>query len=157
MYRTVKSGIVNTIRYFRLNNLVSDPNILVWPGFSYSYADNLAVIRNYVECAITSMADGGGNLGINNDRFFLRRFNINISSARPKSLVKKEIKNLLDDGYWVILETHLYTCSDSETIDDTTNSIANILDIVNYCNTLCPLEPTQTIWSRKKPLYDLFK
>ena len=71
-----------------------------------------------------------------------------------KTQLKNLIKQYVDNGDWVILYTHLYNHQNTDIVDETTNSVANLMEIVEYANSLCPLRSTESIWDERKLLYD---
>lgn len=152
----VKVGIVKCQRFFKINNILSDAKILVYPGGSNAYPENVNIIRKYVDCAITA-TDSETNEGVKNNRYQIKRYALSLSADKPKTIVKKELKEYIDRGDWVILYTHLYSFSTEDIVDETSNTIANVLDIVDYVNTLCSLRPTEEIWRDRKFMFNYFK
>ena len=41
----------------------------------------------------------------------------------------------------------------SDVVDETTNSLANLLEIVEYANSLCPIRPVEVVWRERKEMY----
>lgn len=150
----VKQHLHDCIHYFKTNGINSDCKILVWPGDSDKYEDNLKVVDNLCECGIKSTSDGY-NYGNDAYRFRIQRLSIHPSASTPKSLIKKRIATYLAKGAWVILYTHLYQADNSGTTDETTNSVANVLDIATYADGLCRLRNTEAIWNERRIMYNL--
>lgn len=148
-----RKSLIDCIRFFE-ENFISKRNILVYPGSSNSYDDIVDVIRRYVESAITA-SEIGSNNGIDNDKFQLKRMSIYISEGRSKTKIKDNIRKAVENGEWIILYTHLYNHEDTEFVDETTNSLANLMEIVSYANSLCKIRPTEEIWRERKIMYDL--
>ena len=149
----VRSSLVETIRFFKTQGLCSSAGLLVWPGSSNSVADNLPVVQKYCECAISVLQ--GGNPGIVNSRYQLNRVKIDdISASKTKTYIKNWIRQCLLNNEWVILYTHLYDVSPADTVDDTSNTFGNIMDIVSYANSLSPLRSTEEIWNERKIMYN---
>lgn len=151
----VKVGIVKCQRFFKINNILSDAKILVYPGGSSAYPENVNIIRKYVDCGITA-TNSETNEGVKNGRYQIKRYALSLSADKTKTIVKKELKEYIDRGDWVILYTHLYSFSTEDLVDETSNTIANVLDIVGYVNTLCALRPTEEIWRDRKIMFNYF-
>ena len=149
----VKRSLVETIRFFKTNGLCSSGKLLVWPGASNSVAENVPIVQKYCECAISVLQ--GGNYGITNNRYQLQRIKIDdISASKTKSYIKNWIRQSLLNNEWVILYTHLYDVDPSDTVDDTSNTFGNIMDIVSYANSLSRLRSTEEIWDERKIMYN---
>ena len=43
--------------------------------------------------------------------------------------------------------------SDSETPDETSYNIANVLEILEYAHSLCPIRHTSDVWNQRKPMW----
>lgn len=152
---TVKESLAENISFFKANNINSDCKIIVWPGDSDTFPDNMEVVGNYCECGIKATLEDC-NFGNKNNRFALRRLSIIPSSDRPKSLIKDEIRSCLEQGGWVILYTHFYECDITITTpDETSNSVVNVLEIAGYANDLCKIRNTEAIWAERKIMYNL--
>ena len=151
----VKVGIVKCQRFFKINNILSDAKILVYPGGSNAYPENVNIIKKYVDCGITA-TNSETNEGVKNGRYQIKRYALSFSADKTKTNVKKELKEYIDRGDWVILYTHLYNYSTEDLVDETSNTIANVLDVVGYVNTLCALRPTEEIWRDRKIMFNYF-
>lgn len=154
----VRKGIVNCIRHFRQNNIMTDCKILVWPGSSDQFPDNVNAVKNYIDCGITAMGTSS-NEGLKESRLKLQRLALSLSPTKTKTWMKNYIKECLERGDWVILYTHLYNESyvPTDVVDETTNSLANIKEIVEYANSICPMRSTEEIWNERKFIYDYVK
>lgn len=151
----VREGIVKCQRFFKINNILTAGKILVWPGSSNSFPANVEICKKYVDCAILASSNGT-NPNTKNNRYQIQRYTIGFSASKTKTKVKKEIKEFLDRGDWVVLETHLYGFTVSDTLDEISNTTANLFDVVSYVNELYPLMPTEKIWEQRKYMYNYF-
>ena len=149
----VKQHLHDCIYFFKKNCINSDCKILVWPGNSDTYDDNVEVVRNLCECGIKATGDGC-NYGNTSPIYHLQRINIEPNADRPKSLIKKRIETYLSEGAWVILYTHLYGVTGSGT-GETVNSMDNVLDIAAFAHNLCKLRNTEAIWNERRLMYNL--
>lgn len=149
----VRKYFITNMRFFNTNIASAKRRILVWPGSSNSFPENVDFVSQYVECAITATTVGS-NPGTVNDRYQLKRLSLLLSSSMTKTQLKNLIKQYVDNGDWVILYTHLYNHKNTDVVDETTNSVANLMEIVEYANSLCPLRSTESVWSERKKLYD---
>lgn len=152
----VKTGIVKCIRFFKEQNILTNTDILVYPGSSSNFEDNIDVIKRYIDCGITATYSETNHL-VDNPRLKLKRYSITFNSVKTKTVIKRELKEYIDRGDWVILYTHLYNYSIDNILDETTNTVANVLDVVGYVNSLCKLRPTEEIWRERKNLFNFYK
>ena len=130
----------------------------MWPGSSHKFEENLKIVKNYIDCALTAIGTGT-NQGLADDRYHIQRYALSLSATKTKSYVKAYLKERLERGDWVVLYTHLYNDSFvvSDVLDETTNSSANIKEIVEYLNSICPMRSTEEIWNERKFIYDYVK
>lgn len=152
----VRKGIVGCQRYFKINNILSDGKILVYPGSSNQFTDNVDVIKRYVDCAIIA-SDNESNHLVDNGRFQIKRYAIDFSASKPKTRIKKDISTFINRGDWIILYTHLYNYTAETILDETTNSIANVLDVVGYINSISAIRPTEEVWRDRRFMFDYLK
>lgn len=154
----VRAGIADCIRHFKSNNILTDCKILVWPGSSHKFADNIEIAKNYVDCGITANGTSS-NSGVEDDRYNIQRLSLSLSATRTKTWYKKYIKESLERGDWLILLTHLYSDAFivSDTLDETSNTTANIKEIVEYANSICPIKSTEQVWNERKFVYNYLK
>lgn len=148
----VRKSFVKCMRVFQQYFASARRRILVWPGSSNSYPENVEFISQYVECAITATTIGS-NPGTVNDRYQLKRLSLMLNNNMTKTQLKNLIKQYVDNGDWVILYTHIYNHQDTDIVDETTNSVANLMEIVEYANSLCPLRSTESIWDERRTQY----
>lgn len=151
----VKKSFVQAAR-FHMTNFINKRNILIYPGSSNNYADNVEYIKDYVECAITATYYGSNHSNIEN-RYQLKRMSISPSADNTKSKIKARIKDAVANGDWIILYTHIYNFQNTDVVDETSNSFANMCEIVEYANSLCPITHTQSIWEDRKKIYNFKK
>lgn len=95
------------------------------------------------------------NHNSDNDRHSLKRLSFESLSRGwlTKTQMKKRIKDAIDNGDWVILGSHFNSISDSETPDETSYNIANVLEILEYAHSLCPIRHTSDVWNQRKPMW----
>lgn len=149
----VKKSLAECVRFHK-HNFVGDGRILVWPGSSNKFTDNVEFVSQICDCAITATYDGTNHCA-DNSKYQLQRIAINgLSTTRTKTSVKEQIKRYIDTGDWVILYTHLYQATDMDTVDETTDSWANIKEIAEYANSLCRIRPTEVVWNERKLIYN---
>lgn len=148
----VKSKFIQCMREFQNNIVSSRKQVLVWPGRSDHYQDNIDFVKNYVDCAF-SATKIGTNTGNKIDRYSIKRFSLLIRNGYPKSKLKELIKEAVDRGDWIILYTHIYDYENTDVVDETTNSFANLMEIVEYANSLCPIRPVEAVWRERKEMY----
>lgn len=148
----MKQKFIQCMREFQTNIVSSRKQVLVWPGRSDQYQDNIDFVRNYVDCAF-SATKIGTNTGNQIDRYSIKRFSLLIRNGYPKSKLKELIKEAVDRGDWIILYTHVYDYENTDVVDETTNSLANLLEIVEYANSLCPIRPVEAVWRERKEMY----
>ena len=149
----VRSSFIECLREFQNNFASARKRVLVYPGNSNQYSENVDFIKQYVECAITA-THVGSNHETTNDRYQLKRLSLKLSSNMTKTKLKELIKSYLDAGDWVILYSHIYDFEISDVVDETTNSIANLMEVVEYANSLAPIRSTESIWDERKILYN---
>ena len=149
----VRSHFIKNMRFFQEHIASARRRILVYPGNSNTYPANVEFIKQHVECAITTKR--GTNPGAQNDRYQLKRITMQLSATHTKSQVKEYIRQGVENGDWIILYTHIYSFEISDVLDETTNSLANLYEIVEYANSLSPLRSTESIWSERRKLYGL--
>lgn len=148
-----RKSLISCIRFFR-KNLVSKANILVYPGSSDTYADNVSFISQYVECAIRATMEGS-NQAAKNDKYKLTRLSLILDNVKTKTKTKELIRKYLENGDWVILYTHLYSWEVSDVVDETSLSSANLKEMIEYANSICPLKSTESIWEERKVMFNI--
>lgn len=150
--KIARKHFIQCSRLFMNNFASSNRSVLVYPGSSDKYQDNIDFVKNYVDCAF-SATKIGTNPGNQIDRYAIKRFALLIRNGYPKSRLKELIKQAVDNGDWIILYTHVYDYENTDVVDETTNSLANLLEIVEYANSLCPIRPVEAVWRERKEMY----
>lgn len=133
---------------------LGDPNILVWPGDSNKWPENVDIARKYFDCGIKASYIGS-NHNAEVDRFQIQRTSLQaISATNTKTQIKEQIKSYLDNGDWVILGSHIYELVDTDVPDETTFSTANLFEMIDYINSLCPIRHTQEVWKERRIMWE---
>ena len=149
-----RKSLIFAIRYHK-ERLISNGEILIYPGGSGGNAEIRNLCKQYCECGIAATLDEA-NKGVTNSQYQLKRISIDtISAERTKSQIKSRIKEYLEDGCWVILYTHIGAISDLDTIDETSVSLPNVLEIAEYADSLCKMRSTAEIWKERKMMFNL--
>lgn len=149
----IEASALDCIKAFKLYGL-NAPSILVWPGNSAEFPDNMPIVKKLFECAVAATYNLI-NHNSDNDRHSLKRLSFESLSRGwlTKTQMKKRIKDAIDNGDWVILGSHFNSISDSETPDETSYNIANVLEILEYAHSLCPIRHTSDVWNQRKPMW----
>ena len=147
-----EQSLVKTIRLFRENNILND-SCIVYPGDSNKYIDTLNMVKCWLEYGITS--SGTYNDGVC-DKYNLQRYFIAFSKSKTKSQIKATIDEAVEKGAWIILATHSYQYDDSGTIDETTMSLANLKEVIEYANSKVNIQPISEVFKKRKQMLDLF-
>lgn len=136
-------------------------DIFVYAGSSAGVADVVEAAKAYYDVAIMP---GGNKANVNlptkQDRYKLVRFSLDdISETNTVSQIKQRIDECIATGGWIIFITHvwLHTGDGTEAVDETSNSLANVFDIIKYANQQVTLRPTQEVWREKKVLWEYYK
>lgn len=127
---------------------------LVYPGNSGDYEATVSICKPYVDLAICWDNGRRTNHNADNNRFKLRRLNIQPSATNRKQDIKAAIKQGVDNGDWVILGGHIWHFEISDVIDETSMTTGNLKEIINYANSLCPIRPVYSVWNERKPMFD---
>ncbi len=151
----IEASALDCIKAFKLYALKA-PSILVWPGNSAEFPDNYPVVRKLFECAVAATYNLI-NHNSDNDRHSLKRLSFESLSRGylTKTQMKKRIKDAVEAGDWVILGSHFNSIIDSDTPDETSYNMANVLEILEYANSLCPIRHTADVWEQRKPMWSL--
>lgn len=133
----VEDSMKRTLEVFKRDGICHS-GVLIYPGGSGTNPEVVEVASSFFSYGV--MAGGGANVHGNNRMQFHRIF-LNLSSKYPKSFFKLQIKEAVEQGCWVIIGTHGHDfVSDMETVDETTMSFANLREIIQYVNGLCPIK-----------------
>lgn len=111
------------------------------------------LVKTWLEFVI--MVESNYNVGIHN-KYKLERYFIRISASNTKTQIKAIIDEAVEKGAWLILGTHGYDFNDSGTIDETTPSLANLKEIIEYANSKINIKPIGEIYRFRKSMLDLF-
>lgn len=100
------------------------------------------------------------NLPTKQNRFKLVRFSLDdISATNTVSQIKQKIDECIATGGWIIFITHvwMHTGDGTEPVDETSNSLSNVFNIIQYANQKVQIRPTQEVWKEKKTLWEYYK
>lgn len=143
------------------NNGFLGYNILVYPGASVGTAGVYDTAKKYYDVGIMP---GGNkeivNIGVNQDRYRLVRFSLDsISETNSVTKIKKDIDECISKNGWIIFITHvwIHTGDGTEPVDDTSNSLSNVFEIIKYANSKVKLRHTQEVWRERKILWEYYK
>ncbi len=151
----IESSIVDCYKAFELYGIEA-PRILVWPGNSYTFEDNLPIVKQYYDCAIISSYNKTNHLA-ENDRYNLSRLSFEglKKGYFTKSEMKQIIKEAVDNGDWIIFASHFNDITINDEPDETSYSTANVLEILTYANSLCSIRHTADVWNERKALWSI--
>ena len=146
-----EKSLVRTKRAFS-EFLINHPNCLVYPGNSSNVTEVVKIVKRH--CDFGFNCDASYNKGYEKNPHNLSRMFINtISSSLTKDHWKRKIKEAIDNNAWVVIGTHSWAFSnDTETFDNTTPSIPNLKDIIEYANELCGIRLVSEVWRERKNL-----
>lgn len=149
----VEQSLVKTKRVFDENNILHS-NILIYPGSSGTNQEVVDMAKSWIDYGIT--ASGTYNNGITNSHWNLSRLFINLSSSRTKTYFKNLILEGVNSGSLIIIGTHSWQFfEDTTTIDETTNSIPNLKEIIEYANNLCNIKPLIQVLRDRNLMFNL--
>lgn len=66
----------------------------------------------------------------------LERLLISFASRGTKSEIKEKIRKGVEQNAWIILGTHIWQFEDEDTVDETTYSLANLREVLEYAASL---------------------
>ena len=147
-----RKSLIDTIKIFDKNQIYHD-NILVYPGSSPNNADLRKALYPYINCGVNS-----GSTKLNNgivDKFNLNRLFINFQTHN-KTYYKEFIDNAVNNNSWLILGAHSWQFTDSDIVDENTNSTANLKDLLRYANNKCQIKLVNEVINKRKYLLDLY-
>lgn len=151
----VENSLVKTMRVFKENGLLNS-SCIIYPGSSGGNSEAIDMASCHVEFGVNAGAGNGMNDGVHN-KFSLNRLFISLTSSHTKTWYKGIIDEAVSKGVWLILGTHGHEFTDSETVDETTNSLANLKEIIQYANEKCSISPISQIFRIRRPVLDLYK
>ena len=147
-------NMLDCIRKFNDFGIKTAP-IVVYPGSSGEDLATREIVSNYVDCGVCWNNKGDTNHLTLNNRYGLRRLNIQISATNTKSEIKQYIKEGVENGDWIILGSHIYHFTISDKVDETSMTTANLYEILEYADSLCKIRSTETIWKERKFMFDI--
>ena len=131
------------------------PKIIIYPGNSHVFDSTIDIAKRYVECGFCWDSRLYSNHLVENERYRLRRMDIQLCATETKTQIKNAIKTAIDNGDWVILGSHIYHYEVSDVLDETSRTTANLFDIVSYANNLCKMRLCSDVWSERKILFEI--
>lgn len=136
-------------------------DIFVYAGSSAGVPDVVEAAKAYYDVAIMPGGNATNvNLPTKQNRYRLVRFSLdNISATNTVSQIKQQIDECIATGGWIIFITHvwLHTGDGTEPVDETSNSLSNVFNIIQYANQRVQIRPTQEVWKEKKILWEYYK
>ena len=153
----VEASIIDCYESFERYGLHA-PKILVWPGNSYIFEDNLELAKRYYDCAITSTYNNTNHLA-ETGRYFINRLSFQALSKGilTKTQFKQRIKEAIDANDWIIFASHIHSIIDTDVPDETSFSTANVFEILEYANSLCRMRHTEDVWNERKTMWDIME
>lgn len=113
------------------------------------------MVKNWLDIGINAGSSPYYNNEVCN-RFSLNRLFINFNSHK-KSWYKSIIDEAVEKGAWLILGTHGYDFNDSGIVDETTMSLANLKEVIEYANSKIVIKPIGEVYRLRKPMLDLYE
>lgn len=151
----ITASALDCMKAFEIYGLKFPP-ILVWPGNSANFPDNHDYVRKIFECAIAATYEGvNHNADVDRYKIFRLSFESLSQGYLTKTEMKQRIKEAVDNGDWLILGSHFNTISSSMEPDETSYNLANVFELLEYAQSLCPLRPTGTVWNERKMMWML--
>lgn len=147
-------NMLDCIRKFSDFGIKTAP-IVVYPGSSGEDLATRQIVSNYVDCGICWNNEGDTNHLTENNRYGLKRLNIQLSATNTKSEIKQYIKEGVENGDWIILGSHIYHFTVSDKVDETSMTTANLYEILEYADSLCSIRATETVWKERKFMFDI--
>ena len=136
-------------------------DIFVYGGSSVGVAGVVEAAKAYYDVAIMPGGNATNvNLPTKQNRFRLVRFSLDdISATNTVSQIKQQIDECIATGGWIIFITHvrMHTGDGTESVDETSNSLSNVFNIIQYANQKVQIRPTQEVWKEKKILWEYYK
>ena len=136
-------------------------DIFVYAGSSAGTPAVAEAAKAYYDVGIMPGGNASNvNLPTKQDRYKLVRFSLDdISETNTVSQIKQQIDKCIATGGWIIFITHvwLHTGDGTEPVDETSNSLSNVFNIIQYANQKVRIRPTQEVWREKKILWEYYK
>lgn len=151
--KKVEQSIILAKQCFEFYGL-HDPMILVWPGDSNKWNENVEIAKKHFDCGIIASYTGS-NHAADNERFQLQRLSLqSIGNGMTKTMFKQKVKKMIENGDWVILGSHIYDLVETDVPDEYTFSTANYFEILEYVNSLCTIRHTEDVWKERQILWE---
>lgn len=150
----VENSLVKTIRIFKEKGLLNS-SCIIYPGVSGKNAEAIDMASCHVEFGVNAGSSSNYNNGVHN-KFSLDRLFISFTSSHTKTWYKGIIDEAVEKGAWLILGTHGHEFSDSDILDETTKSLANLKEVIQYANEKCAISPISQIFRKREPMLNLF-
>lgn len=149
-----EQSLIKTIRCFKENGLLNS-KCVIYPGVrtQEQQAEVNEMTQNWLNFGV--LATGNYNDGIVN-RYGLNRLFISFDT-HTKTWYKNKIDEAVAKGAWLILGTHSWNFKDTTTVDETTNSIPNLKEIIAYANSKVKIQPISFVYEARKVLLELYK
>lgn len=150
---SVKKSIVTGLRQLREYGLMCPSDILVWPGNSHTFADNIEVVKDYMDMAIS--VTPGVNHAADNSRYKIARVGLErLDKDQTVDDIKKIIDRAIDRGDWLIFYTHIHSIAIADSVTERGYTTANVFEIVKYANDKVKLRPTEAIWRERRIMWE---
>lgn len=149
----VKKSIVTGLRRLREYGLLCPLDMLVWPGNSHTFDDNIEVVKNYMDVAIS--VTQGVNHAADADRYKIARISIErLNKGQTVSDIKRIIDNAVERGDWLIFYTHIHSIMIADNVSETGFTTANLFELLRYANEKVKLRPTEAIWRERRIMWE---
>lgn len=150
----VKRSIVTGIRKIRDYGLLCPLDIMVWPGDSHTFDDNIEVVKNYMDMAISVTQNL--NHAADSPRYKIARIGI---ERLNKGMTMTDIKAIIDDavasGDWMIFYTHIHSIVIANEVTETGFTTANLFELLRYANDRVRIRPSAAIWRERKIMWEM--
>lgn len=149
----IEQQIVKTKNVFEKYH-IEHSNCIVYPGSSHTNKKIVSIARNYFDYGIAS--NGTYNLIDEENSDVYQRLFIQLSTDKPKSYYKQMIDDGVREGAWIIIGTHSWQFDDRNSVpDETTMSIVNLSEIIEYANSLSKIEHIRDVFEDRCKIYFL--
>lgn len=149
----VKKSIVTGLRRLNDYGLLCPLDILVWPGNSHTFHENIEVVKNYMDMAVS--VTQGVNHSSDNNRYKLARISIErLNIDQTVSDIKSIIDKAIERGDWLIFYTHIHSIVIADKVTETGYTTANLFELLTYANDRIKIRPTESIWRERKILWE---
>lgn len=92
-----------------------------------------------------------------NDKYHqLKRLSFqNLGRYMTKTELKEYIRNAVENNDWIVFSSHIHSIDESMVADENAYNIANVVELLEYANSLCQMKHTIDIWNNRKILWEL--